>query len=125
MVEWNRLHLGQVKGTLFKNSEIVKYIGKNGCAKGADDVLNGKNTYHYLQLTALQKEYFTQLQYDKRYIKSNIRDTTTKEDLKIGYKKWRESTSTSSSGRYLGNYKVLLVIDGINNSEVNTFTEKM
>ena len=86
MVEWNRLHLGQVKGTLFKNSEIVKYIGKNGCAKGADDVLNGKNTYHYLQLTALQKEYFTQLQYDKRYIKSNIRDTTTKEDLKIGYK---------------------------------------
>ena len=55
LIEWNRVHVGQVEGTLFTKSEIVKYIGKNSCEKGVDDLLNGRNTYHHLQLTALQK----------------------------------------------------------------------
>ena len=125
LLEQNKVHLGQAKEILFTKSEIVKCIGKNGCVKGTDDILNGRNTYQYLQLIASQNQYFTQVQYGKRYPYPNIRDAITKEDLKSGYKKWRESTSTPPSSRHLENYKALLASDGINNSEVNIFTENM
>ena len=57
------------------------------------------------------------------YSKPNIRDTITKEDIKRGYKKWRESTSTSPSSRHLGYYKSIIASDGINNSERKKSTE--
>ena len=34
LIEWNRVPLRQADGTLlFTKSEILEYIGKNGCAK--------------------------------------------------------------------------------------------
>lgn len=39
-------------------------------------------------------------------------DEITESEFWNGFKKWREATSTSPSGRHLGHYKVLLIPDG-------------
>jgi hypothetical protein len=38
--------------------------------------------------------------------------TITLEEFRKGFRKWREATSTSPSGRHLGHYKTLLAADG-------------
>jgi hypothetical protein len=51
-----------------------------------------------------------------------IDETINFEDFTKAIKTWRESTSTSPSGRHLGHYKSLMVDDDI---RITTKTQKM
>ena len=42
------------------------------------------------------------------------------QDIKDGYKKWKDKTSTSTSNRHLGHYKSLLATDGTSKKDQNT-----
>ena len=46
-------------------------------------------------------------------------ETISMQDIKVGYKKWKEKTSTSSSNRHLGHYKSLLAADGQSKKDQN------
>ena len=44
------------------------------------------------------------------------------QNIKDGYKKWKEKTSTSSSNRHVDHYKSLLAADGMSKKDQNNAT---
>ena len=53
----------------------------------------------------------------KGELKSKIESSISIDEMKKGFSKWKEATSTSLSHRHLGHYKALLVSDGRDNDE--------
>ena len=78
-----------------------------------------------MKLTQLQRTYFSNLQFKKNKTKSKIKDTVSIKDMKDGYNKWKEFTSTSPSNRHIGYYKSLLSSDGTKQHSPNIFSDKM
>ena len=46
-------------------------------------------------------------------------------DMTNRFKKWRENTTMSLSGRYLGHYKALLAFDDEKDKELESFNSEM
>ena len=87
-------------------------IGKDGCSPGADEILKGTFKPPPNLLTPLQVNYFHNLQWKNKIRPTGAPETISMQDIKEGYKKWKEKTSTSPPNRHLGHYKSLLAADG-------------
>lgn len=94
LISINKQHLGQAQGTLFTTLEVIKLIGIDGCSQSAESMLNDNADTSGIDLTPLQKIYFSNLQSKKTKGNNSIKSTVPIKDMKDGYKK---STSTSPS----------------------------
>ena len=100
----NRLHFGQAHGTPFTIAPLSDEIPWDGDSSTVEDILQGQ----YIpskDVQALCREVILACQQkDQTPI---IPSTLSYEAFRGKMRKWRESTTTSPSGRHLGRYKAL------------------
>ena len=100
----NQRHFGQAEGTPFTSPSMKKKFDWSASTREAELVLKGEYTDE--ELTNVQRMFLNNMQrVSQNGISTNF-ITTDEFDGKM--KKWRETTSTSPSGRHLGHYKVLV-----------------
>jgi hypothetical protein len=116
ILERNQQHFHQADNTPFaggaKDTVLYDLIGYTGMSKAAKEIVDGKfmttsgNTCNLLPETekiiwglAMPKEI--------KVLGKKIESEISEEDFIDGFKKWKESTSTSPSGRHLGHYKAI------------------
>ncbi len=100
----NVQHFGQAQVTPFGSGPLAALLGLTGCNAFANDVLEGNPLPPEVDddpgvralLTAMQRPA------DMPEVSASI----TYDDVFNGFRKWRESTSTSPSGRHLGMYRL-------------------
>ena len=103
LLERNRQHFAQAKGTPFTTSPLYSLFGWHGTGKYADKVLNGKLDIDALDTTQATKSILRRLKRDEN--QQEIDTYVSGEDFYQGFKNWREDTSTSPSGQDLSQYK--------------------
>ena len=97
----NQLHFGKAHGTPFTVPPLSSDFGFTGVTTSSDDVLKGK----YVLDDEISNEdeslrlLFQHLQQTDEIAALNHRPTISEEDFKAKLKVWRESTSTSPSGK--------------------------
>jgi hypothetical protein len=100
----NRHHFGQGQGTPFTVAPLSHTIDWAASSSTAEAILEG--TFHDKDLDQLTKSVIQECK-AKTDLDSIMGQITTAE-FRGKFKTWRESTSTSPSGRHLGMYKALL-----------------
>jgi len=120
----NRLHFGQAKVTPFAQPPFKQDIpwGTDNCQSNA--ILDGT----YVPPSSVPKLCTAVLQQSKQRFSTNVIEASLNLDsFKGKIRKWRESTTTSPSGRHLGRYKALFskgVYDSLTPDELSAFTDK-
>ena len=117
--------MNQTEGTPFTKGPLQSILGNGACTHASDNLLTGSFHYETIKTNILQKQYLQALRKHKGELKSNIESYISIDEMKQGFSKWKESTSTSPSHRYLGHYKALLVSDGRDKDvEIKSNTQK-
>ena len=99
----NRLHFHQAQGTPITEPPLRNMINWLASSESVENILNGGPLPQTLpEITRTILKY---CQYQTEVI---IPSTITVEQVKQRFKHWRESTTTSPSGRHLGWYKALV-----------------
>jgi hypothetical protein len=102
LIERNQKHFGQAHGTPFTVSPLKNWLGYHGTSISADAVLRGELAPDELaQCTEGAQAILEALQHEIAP-PSSVDTRITADDLRKGYKAWRETTSTSPSGQHLG-----------------------
>ena len=107
LIERNIAHFGQAQGSPFTVSPLVDKLGYKGTNNYAHKIIQGEdftNEFHNMDggIKAIMK------------ILNNGENTPAfaidinQDEFMSGFRKWREETATSPSGRHLGHYKALL-----------------
>ena len=118
--ERNVQHLQQAEGTPFTIEPLKTILGEDGCTEECNKILMGTYDDSNIDLTHLQKQYLKALKKRSGKLASPLRNEISTKDIRKGFSKWKERTSTSPSQRHLGHYKALLVSDGRENNEIYT-----
>ena len=84
-------------------------LGDDRFTTFGEAILNGTADFTNLPLSKVQKQFFLSLK--RESIDKQILPTISIFQMKQGFQKWREKTSTSPSKRHLGHYKCLLIPD--------------
>ena len=99
-----RKHFSQAQGTPFTHGSLRKQLSHHGLTDTTQDILDGSyspesDTHPAAQLLL---KHMTQQCPDLPY------EPMTEQDFRSMIRHWRESTTTSPSGRHLGHYRALL-----------------
>ena len=117
IINRNIEHFGQAQGTPFTSDKITKMLGYTGVSQQANNIIQGANIEELIQnMGPGEQKILRQLNNGKNTPTISI--TITQKEFMTGFRKWRESTSTSPSGRHLGHYKALLRAELIDNQPV-------
>ena len=99
----NIIHFGQAQGTPFTEEPLASLIPPGIKLHDIDiETINNSG------ISQAAKDIASKL----RPCENNIEAKTTLEELKSGYRKWKERTTTSPSRRHLSHYHALLKPDG-------------
>ena len=112
----NKAYLSQSEGTSFTTSPLKDFLGLDSFTPFRRDLLTGTADMPKLPLSKLQKLYLTNVKKSSGIIESPISRNISIADMTTGFRKWKESTTTSPSQRHLGNYKSFLVSDSNHNN---------
>ena len=114
----NRLHFGQAQGTPFTCPPFDDDLDWSASTEVADQILNGSYSYssHIPNCNDLIRACQTSTTGD------DLPAEISKADFRGKIKAWRESTTTSPSGRHLGRYKALFV-SGISEEDTEELRE--
>ena len=115
ILEQNQRHFNQCAGTPFT---VGKLQSLNWAADStlADALLQGKAHIH----TMLSNKLVQHVLHECKQTHLDISDHITTNDLKQLFKRWRESTTTSQSGRHLGIYRAIF-LDQSNSTKKHFF----
>jgi hypothetical protein len=120
----NRLHFGQAKVTPFAQPDLQSIITWGADTDTVEDILSGT----YIPPESVPLLCKTILLNCKHLSISNlIQPAMTLESFRGKIRKWRESTTTSPSGRHLGRYKALFakgIYDSSTPDETTAFSDK-
>jgi len=115
LIERNRQHFKQAHETPFYDPQLFQRINDAADNALSDAILDGSpvavsheafpEVAEFVKMMARP----TPIQEDEDRISHEI----TREDVSQGFAKWRESTSTSPSGRHLGHYKAWIQDDDL------------
>ena len=119
----NAQHLHQEHGTPFTVEPLRILIGKDNFTPFSREILDGSAEFDTLDISDNIKFYLQNLKRKRVKGKINNKGIIPLIEFKQGYKKWKERTTTSPSGRHLGHYHALLATDG--EAKERTFTEDM
>lgn len=111
LISQNKKHFLQADGTAFTTAPFKDIIGNSGTTNNAIAILNGIPPAATLPKGGAWDLLFQLTQGKLPPIHSNI----TPEEMRKAFHKWRESTSTSPSGRHLGHYRAVLEIPNQSN----------
>lgn len=106
ILQRNQRHFSQAEGTPFASDHLRQHFGRLGTNFTCQQILDKQFDTHTLSATEATKSLLNNLQ--RYHPKNHISDHISADDLRQGYKVWRESTSTSPSGRHLGLDKAFL-----------------
>ena len=106
ILQRNITHFGQAHGTLFTIPPLREFLNYDGVTPHAQQIINGAN------ITQIKTGSSPAVQniLNKLNDGNNLALVSTKivqSEFMSGMRRWKESTSTSPSGRHLGHYKVL------------------
>jgi hypothetical protein len=116
--EYNRSWFRQAADTPFGHGDLYNLVGFDGLTEEADAILKG-DCIDYMGIP-MSTELKVFLEECKR--PTNLTDISpiiSSEDFQTTVKKWKESTSTSPSGRHLGHYKAAILDDNITQLHVD------
>jgi hypothetical protein len=100
----NRMHFGQAQGTPFTESPLSDHVDWTATSPSAEEILSGS----YVPSETLSQLCQTVLLACKATAPfDTIPATLTPAEFKGKIIRWRETTTTSPSGRHLGRYKAL------------------
>ena len=121
----NRKHLNQAQGTTYTIPPIsTSLLSNDSFTPFGEAIINGTVDFTNLPLSKVQKQFFKSLKRespDKR-----ILPAMSISQMKQGFQKWREKTSTSPSKRHLGHYKCLLIPDNNkDDTNISDFNKNM
>jgi len=103
--------MSQSEGTPFTIAPLKDLLGPNSFAPFGKALLKGTADLYKLPLSKLQKLYFANLIKASGVLESPISPHISIEDMTSGFRKWKKSTTASSSQRHLCHYKYVLVSD--------------
>ena len=107
----NKTHLTQSEGTPFTTAPLNDLLGPESFTSFGKDLLISTSDMSKLPLSKLQKLYLTNLKKVSGIIESPISPHISIADMTSGFRKWKESTTSSPSQRHGGDYKSFLVSD--------------
>ena len=84
----------------------------SGSSKLAEQILDGRSPQD-LKISVNMRKILQKAKRKTEEIKTEF----TVDEVKKGFQRWRETTSTSPSGRHLGHYKRILKRDGTGKEE--------
>jgi hypothetical protein len=100
--ERNRRHFRQAHGTPFTIPPLLDLLGYDGCTDAAHDMLQGRNIHHDIHPAARS------VLLECSQVRDPISSVFPINDMIKEFSRWRESTSTSPSGKHLGFYKSMI-----------------
>jgi Reverse transcriptase (RNA-dependent DNA polymerase) len=113
LLQRNQNHYAQANGTFMATSEMRGNIGSSGTSEFCDNILNGTlNSQAYPRAV---KAIFKELSKSNN---ATVNEVISLEDFKDAMRRWKETTSTSPSGRHLGHYISLLTKIGDDTDEL-------
>jgi hypothetical protein len=115
---YNRSWFRQAADTPFGHGDLFNLVGFDGLTEEADAILKGECIeYMGIPMSNELKVFLEECKKPKKLkeISVNISD----EDFHITVQKWKESTSTSPSGRHLGHYKAAILDEDITHLHVD------
>jgi hypothetical protein len=113
LLQRNQNHYAQANGTFMTTDDMRTKIGTCGTSEFCDNVMEGhvdSQTYPRA-IQAIFKEL-------GKANTATVNEEITLEDFKDAMRRWKESTSTSPSGRHLGHYISLLTKIGDDTDEL-------
>ena len=126
IINRNIAHFGQAQGTPFTKHNITDDFGYTGVTPKAKELIQGSDMETLFNKLGNGEKMILQQLNDGQHSQA-ININISYKEFTIGFRKWRENTSTSPSGRHLGHYKALLraeIIDdkdtGDNNNQLIT-----
>ena len=115
-------HFSQAEGTPFTRPINQTIFGFNIETEASADFRAGKTSEATFELTNQYEEMYLDTLKPSKQDPDQINTTITVEDVQQGFKIWRESTSTSPSGRILPLYKMWLPVTEAKAQEEGTIT---
>jgi hypothetical protein len=116
--EYNRSWFRQASDTPFGHGDLYNLVGFEGLTEEADAILNGEcMDYMGIPMSNELKTFLEECKRPKQL--KEISATISDEDFKTTIQKWKESISTSPSGRHLGHYKAAILDDDITHLHVD------
>jgi hypothetical protein len=128
LLQRNATHFRQANDTPFGANPRGQDLGYLGTSASAKSILEGTYNFEMDNLTPEARAYIKELQYHPTVATGGWVDTNlTTDDIKQTFGAWRESTSTSPSGRHLSHYKTIIMDDNTNtdNTLLQTITDMM
>jgi hypothetical protein len=109
---YNRQWFCQAHETPFGHGELFDFVGFDGLTEQADAFIRGECSSH--MGISMNRELQVFLEECKR--PSNVPEISaiiSPEDFKKCVKRWKETMSTSPSGRHLGHYQTVILDDEV------------
>ena len=116
----NKKHFSQAEETPLATNEIIDLFGPGGDTEYAEQILNGT-----ADLRQATDDETSQLLLSLMRQRKEIKITLTVEDMMNRYKTWRETTTTSPSGRHLGHFHALFRAFSFDNAKEKEKIEEM
>ena len=114
LTRYNREWFRQAKDTPFGHGELYDLVGYDGLTETATAIVDGACIEHFGIPMSRELQVF--LEECRRPDSVNLVNTIiSKEQFISSVKGWKESTSTSPSGRHLGHYRTAILDDAVAN----------
>jgi hypothetical protein len=104
LYERNRVHFSQAQGTPFTIPPLSDELGFDGATKFGEGVLRGDPIPDTMNIPRSARLLLAEL----KQVRPAMDCQLPFEDMVAGFRKWKEATSTSPSGKHLGVYKSLV-----------------
>jgi hypothetical protein len=122
LIHRNIEHFGQANNTPLAEGQLWDWLGYSGTNRNCQNLIKGRLPPNIEQHHPATQLLLRKLA-DGKGCTEMLADITY-EDFRDALKRWKESTSTSPSGRHLGHYKVLL-LQLQSEEESNTRTDEI
>jgi hypothetical protein len=103
LINRNVNHFAQAEGTPFSTDPILKSLGYEGTNEVTDDIIDNNIIPEELQNHSKYVDMIFKKLGDGNKLPL-LEEEITFEEFIAGFKKWKEKTTTSPSGRHLGHY---------------------
>ena len=126
IAERNSRHLNQAQDTPSTIEPLLSLIGTDNFTSFSQELLNRKADVKSLEISPTITKYLKNLKQNKEVISTKTNKFTPLHEYKQGFKKWKESTTTSPLGRHLGHHHSLLSPDRNQyNEDKENFSDRM
>ena len=109
LLRFNRNHFRAASASPCGSGQIHEELTFTSLSEPAKELLNGTIPPQWYGNDELLREFLTSFAIPpKIQTMPSIPTTITEDDVKFGFRKWKETTTTSPSGRHLGHYKAII-----------------